>query len=162
VCTLLRADLCWLVSVLLGWCCPPSTTVVGSATLAGVGFNTLGMAQQTQQTQQQQSQQQQQQQQSQQQQSSQQQQTLAAVAATYGNSSLGTIGSPAVLGPLSTGITLFHPIYFFLEAFLLLYFTSSGPLNTKLFYEKAVLNYLCLFCARSWSGFKQHRKERLL
>ncbi|KAF4519151.1 hypothetical protein B566_EDAN008213 [Ephemera danica] len=82
------------------------TPIGGSATLAGVGFNTLqGMQQQQQQQSQQQPQSQQQQQQSSQQQQ-QQQQTLAAVAASYGNSSLGTIGSPAVLGPLSTGLGL--------------------------------------------------------
>jgi protein required for attachment to host cells len=91
-----------------------SVGLASGSTLSGVGFNSLAsLSQQQQQHQAQQQQQQQQQQQShhQQQQSSQQQQnqqqTLsAAVAASYGNSSLGTIGSPAVLGSLSAGILL--------------------------------------------------------
>ncbi|XP_065350272.1 pumilio homolog 2 isoform X3 [Cloeon dipterum] len=80
------------------------TPIGGSAaaSLTGVGFNTLGLTQQ-----QQQAQQTQQQQTNQQQQQSQQQPTLsAAVAASYGNNSLGTIGSPAVLGSLSSGLGL--------------------------------------------------------
>jgi predicted PurR-regulated permease PerM len=92
-----------------------SVGLASGSTLSGVGFNSLASLSQQQQQQHQAQQQQQQQQQShhQQQQSSQQQQqqnqqqTLsAAVAASYGNSSLGTIGSPAVLGSLSAGILL--------------------------------------------------------
>jgi mannitol-specific phosphotransferase system IIBC component len=94
-----------------------SVGLASGSTLSGVGFNSLAslsqqqqqqhQAQQQQQQQHQQQSHHQQQQSSQQQQQQNQQQTLsAAVAASYGNSSLGTIGSPAVLGSLSAGILL--------------------------------------------------------
>lgn len=126
---------------LFAWLVLPSPAVVGSATLAGVGFSALGMAQQqTQQSQQQQTQQtQQSQQQSQQQQPQQTQQTLAAaVAATYGNSSLGTIGSPAVLGPLSTGIFFCH-LSFFL-------FSPHLPMSRVNPRSSVTLTVVCRLC----------------
>jgi hypothetical protein len=88
-----------------------SVGLASGSTLSGVSFNSLASLSQ------QSHHQQQQQQQSNQQQQNQQQTLSAAVAASYGNSSLGTIGSPAVLGSLSAGILLSLS---FLSYFLLL------------------------------------------